>query len=287
MIPDEGCCISILHTVARHQLCALGMDVFRVLQTIGVTWEEHHFVPLIEAFCRANKLKEAFGILELMRSNKIEPLPETALPILEVISQSVEVLDDAWTLLDELHAEGKPIDVVALNTTIQAAARLGDLQRAVGIYKVFPDFKVKPNVETYNLLLRGCHIAKHRELGDRILTDMREAGIKPNIVTYERLILLCTTQPTYEDAFFYLEEMKASGFNPTSQVYDAIIRKCVTTGDSRYKLALDEMLEMGLPLYPRLKSFIDSGGNHDGEQKSTVHDEKKVLGEGWSSSRSR
>ena len=281
MIPDEGCCIKVLHTVARHHLPALGMDVFRILQTLGVTWEEHHFAPLIEAFAQSNNLKDAFGVLELMRSNKIEPNTEPATPIFNAISQSIETLDDAWTLLDELHTEGKPIDIVALNTTIRAAVHLGDLQRAVGIYKVFPDFKVKPDVETYNLLLRGCQLAKHRELGDRLLTDMRDTGIKPNEITYERLVILCTTQSTYEDAFFYLEEMKSLGFKPAYPIYESIIRKCVSTGDSRYKLAIDEMYEMGHTLAPKLKSFVDSGGRHEGEKEIAPREERRMLEIGY------
>ncbi|KAK7677597.1 hypothetical protein QCA50_019408 [Cerrena zonata] len=216
-----------------------------------------------------------------MRSANIEPLPESAAPIFDVISQSIKALDEGWTLLDELHAEGKPIDIVALNITIHAAAHLGDLQRAVGIYKVFLDFKVKPNAENFNLLLRGCQITKHRELGDRFLTDMREAGIKPNTTTYERLIILCTTQPTSEDAFFYLEEMKSSRFKPPYSVYESIVRKCVMTGDSRYKLALDEMTEQGNMLLLRLKSYIDSGGKHESEKKPTVRDERRMLENSW------
>ncbi|CAL1706575.1 unnamed protein product [Somion occarium] len=280
MLPDEGCCIAVLHTVARHKLTSLGMDVFRVLQSIGVAWEEYHFVPLIECFAGAGLLKEAFALLELMRTNGIEPLPESGIPIFKVIAQSVEALDEAWALLEDLHAGGKPVDVIALNTAIHAAASLGDLQRAIGIYKVFPDFGVKPTVDTYNWLLSGCIAVRHRELGDRLLSDMREANIEPNEVTYERLIILCATQTTYEDAFFYLEEMKTAGFKPPLTVYEAIIRKCVSNGDSRYKLAVDEMLEQGYHMLSRLNSFIASGGEHDNKDRSNKSEERRRLEHG-------
>ena len=105
-------------------------------------------------------------------------------------------------------------------------------------------------------------------LGDKLIAEMREAGISPDARTYERLIVLCLTQPTYEDAFYYLEEMKTLGLHPSHAVYEAIIRKLVSVGDTRYKIALEELKECGYPVSSRLESFISSGGAHNGPQKT-------------------
>ena len=142
--------------------------------------------------------------------------------------------------------------------------RSTDLQRALGTYKAAGDLGVTPNVETYNLLLSACISARHRELGDRLLAEMREAGINPDAQTYERLIVLCLTQPTYEDAFYYLEEMKTVGLTPTQAVYEAIIRKCFSVGDTRHQLAMEEMLESGYEVNGKLRAFLEGRrGNSD------------------------
>lgn len=258
--PDEGVCIDVLHTAARHGLPDLGTDVLRILKLMGATWREHHFAPLIEAFSRAHRLKEAFGTLDIMRSNAIEPLAETTHSIFAAIRHDIDAVDAAWVVLDEMHKEGKGIDVTALNVIVQAAVSLGDLQRAVGTYKAYPDHGVKPNIDTFNLLLSGCIPALHRELGDRLLAEMKEAKVKPDWRTYENLILLCLTQAVYEDAFFYLEEMKAGKHLPTVKIYQSLIQKCVSVGDTRYKLALEEMKECGYEVSRDLQRFIDSGG---------------------------
>ncbi|KAG1809337.1 uncharacterized protein BJ212DRAFT_1379489 [Suillus subaureus] len=258
--PDEGLCLDVLHTAGRHGLSDLATDVIRVLRILGADWQEHHFAPLLEALCKAGKLKDAFGTLDLMRSSNIFPTAITARPIYDFLKQDIDKVDGAWELLDKLRSEGKTIDRTAINAIIRAAISLSDLQRAVGAYKAFPDYKCVPDIDTFNSLLSGCIVASHRELGDRLLLELKELGIKPDATTYERIIILCLTQATYEDAFFYLEEMKAQKFVPPRSIYDAIIRTCVAAGDSRYTLALDELKQCGYTVSNSLQEFIDSGG---------------------------
>ncbi|KAI0819966.1 hypothetical protein BC628DRAFT_1331540 [Trametes gibbosa] len=264
ILPDEGCCIQVLHTAARHGLSKLALDVIEVLKVINIVWSEHHIAPVIEAMCRQNNMKEAMIMLDFMRKNDIAPTLETAAPILELIKHDTIAVDDAWGQLEIIHEEGQTIDVVALNVVIQAAVSLRDLQRAIGTYKACAKLEVKPNLDTFNLLLLGCVDARHRELGDRLLADMKEAGISPDVTTYEHMVRLCLTQSTYEDAFFYLEEMKSLGMVPPRGVYESLVRKLISVGDVRHKLAVEELQECGYEITPRLKSFIDSGGVHDG-----------------------
>ncbi|KAG2079233.1 hypothetical protein BDR04DRAFT_1086392 [Suillus decipiens] len=258
--PDEGLCLDVLHTAGRHGLSDIATDVIRVLRILGADWQEHHFAPLVEALCNAGKLKDAIGTLDLMRSSNIFPTAVTAQPIYNFLKQDIDKVDGAWEVLDKLRNEGKMIDRTAINAIIRAAISLSDLQRAVGAYKAFPDYRCVPDIDTFNSLLSGCIIASHRELGDRLLLELKEMGIKPDATTYERIIILCLTQTTYEDAFFYLEEMKAQKFVPPRSVYDAIIRTCIAAGDSRYTLALDELKQCGYTVSYSLQMFIDSGG---------------------------
>lgn len=243
--PDEGLCVAVLNTAARHGIPDLASDVIRVLQSMDVTWQEHHFAPLVEAFARSGQIKEAIITLDIMRSNNIEPLTETALPIFDAIKDDIATVESTWNLVDELHNEGKKVDISALKAIIKASLTLGDLQRAIGAYKAFPDFNVVADLATFNLLLQGCVAAAHRELGNLLLSDMKELKLKPDQNTYEEFIALCLTQDDYEDAFFYLEELKATGNIPPNIVYEGIVGKCLSRGDGRYQIALDEMKELG------------------------------------------
>lgn len=277
--PDEGCCIKVLHTAARHGLSELALEALQALENMKVTWGEHHYAPVLETFCKEKRLGEAIAVLELMRSHDVIPSLDTTQPISDLLQSNDETLDNAWDILETMHEKGKKVDVIALNVIIQAAASLNDLQRAIGIYKAFDTFGVKPNTETYNLLLSACIRARHRDLGDRLLTEMKNANVKPDAETYRALVLLCLTQTTYEDAFFYLEEMKAEGIKPPRMVYENIVRKCVAVGDTRYRLALEELHEGGYEVSKGLQRFIDSGGAPEERKKTHTPEEEEEIPE--------
>ncbi|OCH84665.1 hypothetical protein OBBRIDRAFT_764006 [Obba rivulosa] len=257
--PDEGCCLLVLTTAARHGLSSLGLDVLQILKSMHVVWEEYHIAPILEAFCRDGNVQHAFEMLSLMRANDILPTTETTQPLFELLCSIPGAIDEAWTILDELNKQGKIVDVAALNVIIQTAIAVGDLQMALGVYKAAGDLRVRPNLETFNLLLAGCIASEQRQLGDRLLTEMKEMHIKPDPRTYERLIMLCLTQVTYEDAFFYLEEMKSTGIMPPLSVYEAIVLRCIRTGDPRSQLAFEEMRECGYIPSLELQRTLNAG----------------------------
>ncbi|KAH8994719.1 hypothetical protein EDB86DRAFT_1240832 [Lactarius hatsudake] len=277
VLPDEGCAIEVLHTAGRHGLPELALDVLRVLKTIDVELREYHFAPIIEAFCRTNRIKEALSTLTSLRQNNVEPNADTAHCVFESIRVNTDAIDAAWDALESLHAEGQTIDITAVNVVIQASIALGDLRRAFGTYQMCTELGVKPTLDTYHSLLSGCIAAQNRELGDRLITELKEAKIKPDARTYERLIVLCLTGETYEDAFFYLEEMKAEKLSPPLSVYEAIIQRCVLAKDDRYGIALEELQEFGYTVSPALERII----GEKGETGNSKYRQSRRALEGW------
>ncbi|KAI0295849.1 hypothetical protein B0F90DRAFT_1748918 [Multifurca ochricompacta] len=278
VLPDEGCTVEVLHTAGRHGLPELAMDVLRVLKTIGADLKEYHFSPIIEAFCRTNRFKEALSTLTLIRQNNIEPTADTTHPIFEAIKINTDGIDAAWDALEALHADGQTVDITAVNVVIQASVALGDLQRAFGTYQMCAELGIKPTLDSYHFLLSGCIAARHRELGDRLIAEMKEANIKPDAGTYERLIVLCLAGETYEDAFFYLEEMKAENLHPPLSVYEAIIQRCIVEKDSRYAVAVQELKDLGYEISPALQRAISS----EGEDGSGKNEQRRRRSEGFS-----
>jgi pentatricopeptide repeat protein len=247
--PDEGICLSVLYTAARHGVPDLATDILRVLKLTDVAWEEHHFAALIEALCRNSQLQDAFMTLHVMRTNGIDPVETTASSIVDTIKADIDTLDSAWSIIDEIHSNGSGLGIDALNVVVEASIKLGDLQRAIGLYKAFPDYGLNADTATYNHLLDGCITAQHRQLGDVLLEDMKKAGLKPDSKTYEKMINLCLTQEYYEDAFYYLEEMKGAQFLPPRSLYEAIYEKCHAAADSRKDMVLEEMKECGYEVH--------------------------------------
>ncbi|KAG6876645.1 hypothetical protein C0992_012191 [Termitomyces sp. T32_za158] len=278
LFPGEGVCLGVLNTAARHGHPDLATDALRVLKSLNIDWQEHHFSPLIEAFCHQKQFQEAIRVLDIMRTEGIDPVPETASALLEALA-STEAIDSVWDIADEMVREGRKVDIIVLQVLISASVKHGDLQRAIGAYKSLAEYGATADVVIFNSLLQGCVVASHRDLGNLLLDDMKAAQVKPDDKTYETFILLCLTQDDYEDAFFYLEEMKTAGFHPGYNVYSKIIRKCLTTDDFRYRVALKEMEEMGHVPRSDLKRLM----HRKEAEKKKYDDEMRKPGFGTSS----
>ncbi|TIB78493.1 hypothetical protein E3Q23_00730 [Wallemia mellicola] len=232
---DEGTCLLVLNACARQPNPQLATWVISSLKSQHIPLQEHHLAPVIQAYAATGNLKEAFPILGIMRQNKIQPQLETALPILDNISKSIDNVDEAYYLLHDLNKQGEAMDVSAVNVIISACVKLGDMHRALSTFQEIDQFKVKPSTETYNILLSGCIDGSNRSLGDKLLTMMKKQNVQPDARTFERLIILCLTQTAYEDAFFYLEEMKGAGYIPPQSVYETLIRRCYSLEPHLYR----------------------------------------------------
>lgn len=263
--PEEGLILSVLSTAGTWGKPDLATAALSHLPSLQVRASEHHLAPLLEAFCHAGRVPEAISVLKTIRDSGLEPTSATAAPIVNVLSKSAEILDEAFYQLEDTVARGEMVDVTALNALVEASVRLKDLQRARATQAAAADLKITPTLETYNLVLSACIEARHRPLGDTILTEITNANppLKPDAVTYERMIMLCLTQPTYEDAFYFLEQMKAAGITPRASTYENLIRKCARVKDPRWKVALEEMESLGYKASGDLIRYCQTGGQDD------------------------
>ncbi|KAF8706089.1 pentatricopeptide repeat protein, partial [Rhizoctonia solani] len=251
--PTEPLCVEILNTAARHGLPELACSVLEYLQESSQEIQEHHLAAVIGSYAVAGQIRDAYLALDLFKDHRVKFLPESASGLVEVIARSSETLDNAWDLLTQLP---RPVNIEAVNTTIEAATNLSDMQRAIGIYKELPDLEVSPDAQTFDILLGGCLSISHAELGERLYQDMLSNQIRPTLQTYSRLILLALTQETYESAFSRLEEIKGRNMIPPQRVYEALVQRCVEEGDPRAELALEDMEICGYRVSTGLRDYL-------------------------------
>lgn len=243
---DLGACTNILNVCAKAGLPVLATQVFKHFAEHGTSPRSHHYTALIESYCRAGDVKNAFIILELMREEQIDRTPTTAAGILEFMAPDLTLIDRAFATLQDLKAEGHTLDTSALNVVIDASVLRRDLSRAVATYQEHEALEVQPDIHTLNGLLAGCVGAFQKDLAlslIKVFSDKHK--IQADARTFTNLISVCVLQEDYEDAFRYLEEMKEEGFQPPVEVYSLIIKRCVSLGDPRSKVAYDEMIGWG------------------------------------------
>ncbi|KAL1744647.1 hypothetical protein HDZ31DRAFT_38084 [Schizophyllum fasciatum] len=256
LAPSEGLCLEVLTAAARHGQAQFAISqVLPTLLNINVALSQKHIAPVIEAFGVAGDLTNAFTLLHSIPNFDVE-VPLTSLESIATrCLPDIDAIDNAWTVVDKLHLDGK-LSLAALNTIILAAANLSDLQRALGAYKNLPTYGLTPNTATFDILLDACIRAAHRALGDALLADMKAANVPLSRGTHERAVRLCLTQPEYDDAFFFLNAMEAAGHAPSADLYAAIVRRCAAAGDTRYEVALGEMRARKMAVPPELAAEV-------------------------------
>ncbi|EPS36615.1 hypothetical protein H072_9820 [Dactylellina haptotyla CBS 200.50] len=254
--PDDGLCLKVLNTAARHGNPKLALEVFRILTLRGVPFQEPHFAALIAAYARNGELTPAFRALTLMRNQNIQTTPTTANAIVEALTStgSIANVDSAYaTLKDFVNSSNKNevVEITGFNAVLAACVKLGDLERALGVYTECTTLNVAPNTETFNILFAGCvecSSPPNKELAMFLANEMKEMGLRPDFVTYEELLKVSLYQQgDYEDAFVYLEEMKevVEGGKVRPMVYEWIAARLHEKGDERFNMVVEEMKSLG------------------------------------------
>ncbi|PWW73167.1 hypothetical protein C7212DRAFT_359531 [Tuber magnatum] len=247
--PDDGLCILTLNVAARYGDAKLATDVFRVLVNRKFKYEEHHFAALLETYLAADNLPTAFSILNIMESANVPPKPNTTRSIVNKLIQNNSPYDieAAYEILLAQRKSGNSVHIAALNTIIAAFVRVSDVKSAFNVYKEIPDFDLRPNLQTFNWLLRGAAEQGRKKFAMWVVAEMQEMGIKPGQETYESLVLVCAAQEVINDAFAYLEEMKGMRFKPSAKLYKALAVRCWELRDWRFEEVIKEMKEKRYP----------------------------------------
>lgn len=243
---DEGVCTKSLNVCGRLGLPILATDIMTVMGDAGMMIKNHHYTALIESYCVAGDVKNAFLILSIMRKAGVAPTPTTAAAILKFMSKDIDLIDRAFFTLQDLKEGGIAIDVSAFNAVIDACAVRKDVSRAAATFQEHKTLDIKPDIATLNSLVAACIGTYQKDLALSMIKLFREElDVRADAETYTRLISLCLLQDDYEDAFAYLEEMKDEGHQPAPGLYTLIVRRCLSLGDARASIAFDEMKGWG------------------------------------------
>ena len=189
--PAEGLVTRVLRTAARHGLSELAHDAIRMLHFIGQAPLEHHAAALLEALIQDDKIRDAFTIVGHLRSELLGGITnETTHALRTWVGQHPSHIDKAWALMEDIRRNQAPepgnvsaVDIATLNAVIGGAVDLGDMQRAVGIYKESTAFGVAPDADTLNILLSGCTQNPNRDLANSLISEMKDLGVIPNGAT--------------------------------------------------------------------------------------------------------
>ncbi|KAL1305537.1 hypothetical protein AAFC00_007147 [Neodothiora populina] len=249
--PSAGLCLNVLTTAARAGDPDMATDVFHLLGKRSSLFLPIHYEQLLTAYINADPpdLRAALSVLTIMASVKLEPNAISTRPLFLYLRDRLDARLEAFDMLVQIKASGRPVPLAALNVIIEAHVTAPGgvvLQHAMTIYKAMhefaPDqgpgapFRPFADVETFNLLLRGtCRDPSPDsfKMSQFLVSEMLALKIKPNALTYDRLILNCLRANLADHAFGYFAEAERLGFRPRRTTLHDLIRYLASVEDQR------------------------------------------------------
>ncbi|XP_041003354.1 pentatricopeptide repeat-containing protein At1g77360, mitochondrial-like isoform X2 [Juglans microcarpa x Juglans regia] len=146
-----------------------------------------------------------------------------------------DLVQEAISTFEVVDHYGVPRDVVALNSLLSAICRDGETADAMEFLR-FAKEKIRPDVDTYAILLEGCEKEGNVGSARQIFADMVfEAGWDPgNVPAYDSFLSTLIKGPDgVQEAMKFFDTMKDRRCYPGLKFFKAALDECSKKDDPR------------------------------------------------------
>ncbi|WJX79229.1 hypothetical protein P8452_62368 [Trifolium repens] len=140
-------------------------------------------------------------------------------------------LNYSLNLYQNMQKLGLKPDMTSYNILLKACCVAGRVDLAQDMYKELKHLEsvgqLKLDVFTYSTIIKVFADAKLWQMALRIKRDMQSAGVSLNIVAWSSLISACAHAGLVEQTIQLFEEMLSTGCEPNTQCFNIILHACV------------------------------------------------------------
>ncbi|GAB4849358.1 hypothetical protein Ancab_004160 [Ancistrocladus abbreviatus] len=197
------------------------------------------FATLIGGLCANSMLKEAFKLKrDMWRVYKVRPNCYVYASLMEGLCWANE-LTLALKLKDEMLDKKIQLDSAIYTSLISGLFKAGKKMEEM------EDVACKPDVDSYNILIRGyCKVGKLREATD-LFEGMPRQGCTPDVVSYQILLDELLDSLEFNEATFILDEKIFKGYSPHFSSMNKFVDGLCQEGDIESLLVVLSTLANG------------------------------------------
>ena len=201
----------------------------------GVRPNRDTYATLIEGSATLGVPEEADKLYHEMVSRHIKPDRTVFVKLIDVCAVKKDQ-KLAQEYFDSAEAQGITPDVELYNALLSVLAECKDTK----IFAVFNELKgdmkqlsVKPNRDSYNVLLKGCLRLDDVDMAMRVYAEMCDPTcvVSPDTVSYRILLDLCAQNKDVERASEFVLDMKRRNVPPTINTYSRFMNVFVQAND--------------------------------------------------------
>ncbi|KAG2325937.1 hypothetical protein Bca52824_008665 [Brassica carinata] len=185
-----------------------------------------HSTQLLYDLCKANRLKKAIRVIELMVTSGVIP----------------DASAYTYLLVEKMEDHGFPSNTVTYNALVRGLCMLGSLNQSLQFVERLMERGLAPNAFTYSFLLEAAYKERGTDEAVRLLDEIIARGGEPNLVSYNVLLTGFCKEGRTDDALKMFRELPEKGFKPNVVSYNICLR-CLCC-DGRWEEANELLAEM-------------------------------------------
>jgi len=245
--------------------------LIRDMQDMGLRPNSASYNCLLSAAVGGGDHKQAWGIVESMRSSGVEADSFTVCILMKIVRKASNRTDAqrALAVLDSAKVDICK-DEILLNTVLDACIHLKDTRRLSWILREFESATLVPSVQNYGLIIKAYSCLKQTKKCWSVwyeMTDKRQRGLVPSDVALSCMLDSIVTAGQVEEAVALFEQWR-NVVPPNTIIYSNIIKGFASQGDAdraldMYHQLRADGLKMNLVAYSTLIDAQARAGKMD------------------------
>ncbi|KAK1287089.1 Pentatricopeptide repeat-containing protein [Acorus calamus] len=171
------------------------------------------FNVMIKVYGIAKKYEKACELFDTMEDHRINPDEYTYNSLIQILS-GADLPDRAKFYVQKMQEAGLIEDCIPYSAVISNFAKLGELEKAVSLFKEMVGFAVQPDIVLYGVLINAFAEAGSVRGALSYVDAMKDAGFTANAVINNSLIKLYTKVGYLNEARETYELVRSSADGP-------------------------------------------------------------------------
>ncbi|PON64779.1 Tetratricopeptide-like helical domain containing protein [Parasponia andersonii] len=214
------------------------------------------YSTIVKFYCCQENYDNAYDVLDEMRAEGCSPNTVTYTTVMSSLAKS-EKYDDALLIAERMKSDGCKLDTLFYNSLIHILGRAGRVGEAINVFEVeMPRNSVLPNTSTYNTMVAMFCYHNQEQKALNLLAKMESSGVcKPDVQTYNPLLKACIKNGKTDDCFSKLldDMVKRHHLSLDMSTYTLLVHGLCRANKCEWAyLLFQEMIGKGL--MPRYKT---------------------------------
>jgi pentatricopeptide repeat protein len=219
--------------------------------------------------------KKALKLYTEMKQKGVQANQSTYIALFSALAQGKQAVEASVILIEM--KKGVTPNVTAYNSAIHVYVRSENLTEAEKLFREMEDQGVKPNVVTYNTLMKGYKHQWKKAL--ELYEDMKKQQVQANGYTYSALFSALAQGKQREKAFVIFQDIKKEGITPDVNVYNSMIDLCVRSENlTEAEKLFREMEDQGVKPDVVTYTTLMKGYKHNWEKALKLYEDMKKQG---------